>query len=328
MPADILMKFSDPQVASAVLEKLMAATSDGSFGCDMSPRVLVKLMGTALGDQVFRWTASDLNRYGSILPYLSPRILGRLDGRALSDTLPQMSQISSWSDGQAYAIVGNLASSNASELYNNVSGLQLGPLMDKMNSLGPYVLPEFLLKDLNSSSSNARSAILTSWATKLESLAQRGNINVPLRSAQALVQYRFGDVRTPDTFSQQNLAQILQNNPSYLVASPWRLWKMVLRSESNFNKGQLQRLAFDKSASSGLSGGQVRRLSAMAVRLFRNGDHWDMSNCPSLYWVGANQSELIAVPTSEMQAVADRIGGVAGMLTNGQLQVIYTKVTD
>lgn len=71
---------------------------------------------------------------------------------------------------------------------------------------------------------------------------------------------------------------------------------------------------------------KIKRLGGVAVRKFRNGDRWDMSNTPALYWAGANYSELSAVPAREIATAADRLGGAASKMKDGLLPLIYNKV--
>lgn len=73
---------------------------------------------------------------------------------------------------------------------------------------------------------------------------------------------------------------------------------------------------------------QIIRLGGIAVRKFRNGDHWDMINTPTLYWAGANFTEFSNVPAREIQqSVQGKLNGMSSkMREGGTLPVIYTKV--
>lgn len=120
-----------------------------------------------------------------------------------------------------------------------------------MNLLGPYILPEFVMN-----STKSLPSFLPIWASRMETLNKRGNSPLPRMTLSALVQYRLADIRDVSALSQQNLTQTLDTN--YLNVAPWTLWKIALRSSepSILDKGQLQRMAFDSTAS-GLTDSQV-----------------------------------------------------------------------
>ena len=120
-----------------------------------------------------------------------------------------------------------------------------------MNLLGPYILPEFVMN-----STKSLPSFLPIWASRMETLNKRGNSPLPKMTLSALVQYRLADIRDVSALSQQNLTQTLDTN--YLNVAPWTLWKTALRSSdpSVLDKGQLQRMAFDPTAS-GLTDSQV-----------------------------------------------------------------------
>jgi len=70
---------------------------------------------------------------------------------------------------------------------------------------------------------------------------------------------------------------------------------------------------------------KVKRLSEVAVKIFRNGDKWDINSTPVPFWRGANLSDWMGLQSREVQL--DKIGAAAYKgLSDGALAILYVKV--
>ena len=57
----------------------------------------MKLLTTALGEDISRWPTSSLNRYFSLIYQMTPRLLALIDSKTLHSAIPFLSQVSTLS---------------------------------------------------------------------------------------------------------------------------------------------------------------------------------------------------------------------------------------
>lgn len=69
----------------------------------------------------------------------------------------------------------------------------------------------------------------------------------------------------------------------------------------------------------------MKRLSELAVKNFRNGDKWDISSTPVVFWRGANLSDWMGLQARDVQL--DKLAIAANKsLANAALAILNVKV--